>query len=484
LSGKISDQRKKIDDLSSRITSVYQIEVADGSLNADAVGALAETLLRVPPEYQVDLAIDKRVHKTPEKLYLWGIANSNIVLPYLSLKTAVENMKHSLYAPRSWGVIGNKYRLPKAESTADSNIWDLIREVFLNKFGKDRVENDGDVNESVPDLSADVVAKQPIIESIITRLMELVRNPLSATLRSGEQHKTDTVARNAVDFVFLEHIFQRDEGYKNLTLSALAISSGRRTKKVETVGEGNRLTITNVFLGYKLAEILCRYLPKSSAKSPEGEPFVQAILSFIRACVPEDLHKYKLPKHFFETPSNQLRARVREGPKIKTKKGEKHNLYVPFSFVKAAECVSFPEITKRRIIDTGTKVLKNLDEVNKYSVTRANDVMPFMTDYLSFAYALSDKCRKEWRRAARVPDAQEINNLLDEEFPDLGNLNPEGAYEWSSRELKDELNKLENRALSLVFKPAVDDPVEISRILEEIKKVDDTKKTRRAERLR
>lgn len=478
----ISDQKTLIAELSSKISSVYQTEVADGKLKSDAIAALAETLSRTPPDRRMS-QIDKSKCKSPEVLYLWGIANANIVFPYLSLEGAVKNMKHSLYAPRNWGVTGDKFRLPKAESTADSNVWQLIREIFLAKLGEDRVSIDSDVDETVPDLSTDTCAKNPAIETIIIRLLELSKNPLSATIRRTELEKAETLIKNAVDFVLLEKIYQDRDEYKNLTLSGSAVSSGRRTRKVESKGAGNKVTYTTVFVGYKLAEILGKYCTKGIAKSPEGEPFSQAILGFIRNLVPDSktLDGYRIPKPFFETPSNQLRSMIREGPKIKTKKGERHNLYVPLSFVKSSECASYPEVAKRKIIEIGSNVLQTLDEVNKMPIDRSNALIPVLKDYLSFSYALSDKCRKEWRQRAAVPDVKELSSLLVEEFPEISNQT-DGQYEWSVDEIEDQLQNMVEKGDLLPFHPVSENKDEVNRILTDIEIVLDTKRSQRAKR--
>jgi hypothetical protein len=475
----IADQKRSIDEISSKVTTTYQVDVADGKLKSDAVSALAETLYRVPKEIR-DSAIDKQRNSTPERLYLWAISNATIVFPYLTLESAVKNMKNSLYAPRSWGMIGDKFRLPKSESTADSPAWQLLREMFLAKLGPENVSIDADVNESVPDLSADICAKEPSIETIIIRLMELVRNPLSATIRKSELDKSENLVKNAVDFVLLEHIYQREQSYKNLTLSGPAVASGRRARRVESTGAGNKVTYTTVYVGYKLADLLCKYLPKVNAKSPESEPFVQIILGFIRKLIPEDLKDFKLPKSLFETPSNQLRALIREGPKIKTKKGDRHNLYVPLSFVKSSECNSYPEVARKQLTDIGSRVLNTLDNVNKLPIDRANSVIPILKDYLSFSYAISDKCRKEWRSNLRVPRPEQLDSLLVSGFPDFSITDGEDSY--SPEELEDDLKEKKSRGDRLSFSCPFTGEEEIARIKSEISSLVDKKRANRQKR--
>jgi hypothetical protein len=475
----IADQRLKIDEISSSVSTAFQPEIADGKLGPKAVSVLAETLLRVPSVKTDGVRINRSRTPTPESLYLWAVANATIVFPYVSLESAVKNMKDTLYTPRSWGYIDGTYHLPKWEST-DSPAWGLLREIILAKHKDEFVKLDADMTESVPELSATACAKDPRLDTVIIRILELVRNPLSATIRRTDLEKSETIVRNAIDFVLLEKIFQEDKKYSNLTLSGSATSSGRRSRRVESKGEGNKITYTNVFLGYKLAEILGSYLPVKTAKSLESETFIHTIVSFLRSLVPEpdSREEFELPKHFFETPSNQLRSLIREGPRIKTKKGEKHNLYVPLSFVKASECTSYPEVARKEIIDIGSSILRTLDEVNKLSISRANDFIPLLKDYLSFSYALSDKSRKEWRARAYIPDVRVLKKLLLG-IPSLSELDEDLDYKISPSFFEQALNRVKEKGDALPFIPSIEDSEERKILIASISEAVSKKKTKR-----
>jgi len=480
----IANQIAMINEISSVVTSTYQVEVADGKLSAKAISVLAETLSRVPAIKDGSTQITRKRMPTPESCYLWAIANATIVFPYVSLESAVKNMKDSLYAPKHWGYTDGKYHLPKVESTTDSPAWGLLREIILAKHGDEVVKFDADVSEQVPDLSADTCAKEPLLDTVIIRILELVRNPLSATIRRTGLEKAENVIKNAVDFIILEKIYQDREEYKNLTLSGVAITSGRRSRRVENKSTGNKVSYTTVYVGYKLAEMLCKYIHKPQAKSPEGETFVSTILAFLRSLVPgkDELDKFTLPKPLFETPSNQLRAMVREGPRIKTKKGDRHNLYVPLSFVKSAECTSYPEVARKEIIEIGSNVLKTLDEVNKFPIKRANEFIPPLKEFLSFSYALSDKCRKEWRMRAFVPSIPELYQALEGDVPSISEVEEDGSYAWSPSEFREQLASLKETGDTIPFRPAIIDPDERAALVQSINQIVTERKSKRSVR--
>jgi hypothetical protein len=352
------------------------------------------------------MPVDKRRFRSPEALYLWAIANSDIVFPYLSLKQAEEHLKVSLQAPKPWGMIEGKCHLPQIESIApDSRTWILLAEILRAQLGEENVLLDSDAVESVPSLDNSTVEKNPIIETILIRLMELAKNPLSCTIRKSGWEKSETIVRNAVDFVVIDSIYQHSEIYSNLTLSGSTVSAGRRVQKIENLGAGGKTVYTNIFRGYRLADLLGKYLDKPNYERLEQEPFIALILNLLEHIASRvKLDDFILPKHIFESPSSQLRALVREGPQIKTKKGLRHNLYVPFSFVKSAECASYPEVIRRELIESGNEILKNLDQINKMDLTDANEIIPVCKDFLSLVYTLSDEIRKEWRQRAYVPE--------------------------------------------------------------------------------
>jgi hypothetical protein len=415
----ILDRKNLVEKIISSVTSTYGLEISDAKLSDAAISALGETVARVPEHLREENPVTKNRFRTPEALYLWAVANADMVFPYLSLKQAEEHLKISLYAPQPWGYKDDHFHLPKVESLfPDSRTWILLSEILRSRFGSDKVTHDSDAVDSVPSLSNDIVEKQPALNTIIIRILELMKNPLSVTIRKEGLEKAEVAIRNAVDFVLIDEIYQRSEIYENLTLSGIAVTSGRRARKVEVKGAANRIGYNYIYQGYKLSELLSLYIDNKSSKekSPEHEPFVAMILALLRNLVPSDLEGFELPKHIFEAPSNQLRSMVREGPQIKTKKGLRHNLYVPFSFVRAAECASYPEVIRKELIDIGGGVVKHLDSINKTTLTEANISVPFYKEYLSLVYILSDECRKEWRQRAYTPDAERLRRCVLGEF--------------------------------------------------------------------
>jgi hypothetical protein len=236
---------------------------------------------------------------------------------------------------------------------------------------------------------------------------------------------------------------------------------------------GARQTVQmgNIFVGYKLAEILSAYLTKPSPRSLENEPFIGLILSILRDISLEIPDESEIPKVFFESPSTQLRSSVRQGPSIKTKKGTRANLYVPLSFVKSAECDSIHESTKRDLTQIGSSVIQKLDEANKLPIGRASEVMPFLKEYIAEAYTFSDTCRKEWRINAFVPNTEPIIRALVTDFPSLEDADKSVLNSY--------IMKLKREARNITFVPVTNDKEELARIRGQIQTLQKTKSARR-----
>jgi hypothetical protein len=470
----VESRKQLLERYYSSLSATFNVELSDGHITSSALKALAETLTYVPVDKVDEGFDDKMVCKTPSHMYAWAIANSSIVFPYLDLEVAEKNMKHAIAGSTSWGLLKNgKFRIPRPESILeDSTTWLLIREIIRANF-PERLLEDYDIDETVPDLSNDTVALKPAINEILIRILQLARNPLSCTIRRSDMKRGDTLSKNAVDFIALEWIWQKDD-YKGLTLSGKAVSEGRRKVKTEQ-RTGNIIKYVNIYTGYMLSNLLADYIPKRTAKSLESEPFIDLIVGIIRELMSkisdEELSSFELPKSFFETPSYQLRNGVREGPQIKTKNGLRHNLYVPLSFVKAAECAPYPEAFKRETIDVGAQVLVLLDQINKYSVKETCKRVGFFKDYLAASYLISDVCRKEWRHNAYVASPEALRKHLVSDFPSQN-------AEYSA--LQEYLDNLRGYARRIVFSPVSDDS-EIQRAVQaQVSQIIQSKKPSRA----
>lgn len=161
---------------------------------------------------------------------------------------------------------------------------------------------------------------------------------------------------------------------------------------------------------------------------------------------------------FFTAPSVQLRSSIRQGPVIKTKKGERRNLYIPFSFVKASECSRMNESTRRDLIDIGVEVTKNLDRVNKLTVKVANQTISKFHEFLKIAYNQSDEIRKVWRQDVLIPNAHDLKRVF-QGFPNIEeDVDSFDAY----------LDKVKD--FKLVFSPVKANPSEQSKIKDEVLK--------------
>jgi len=273
----------------------------------------------------------------------------------------------------------------------------------------------------VPTLGNDEVDRSIDLRTIIIRLLELARSPASATIRNTDLSKRETIIKNQVDFVVLDNIYRRDESYKKMSISGLALSQGRRLEKVpRTASKTKKIVTDEIITGYELAETLCQFVKTRKFKSPENECFASFILDLLKLISDKvDISTYQLPASFLTPPAARMRQLLRKGPTIKTKRGEKANLYVPFSFAKASECTLMPEDARKKLTETGADILKNIDLVNKLQVKDASEKFEDFSAYLKRSYIVADECRKQWRAEGKIPDYEGIKRTFVDDFPKL-----------------------------------------------------------------
>jgi hypothetical protein len=296
----------------------------------------------------------------------------------------------------------------------------LIVNALLEKEFPTQVEYLADIPDDFPMLPSGDLAKNIVHDTVFRRILELSKNPLSATARNGTNLKASDVAKNAVDFVALEHIYTKSGDYENLRIGLTPIMHGRRVVNVEKKEPKGRISFQPVYTGYKLAEILAELAPHN-AKTHESAPLAVMLINLIRKMVDDALEvddvrsHYEIPNAFFETPSNQLRKELRKGPQIRTKnKGMKENLYAPFSFVKSSECALMPVTTRKAATDLSMSVIHTLDKINKLEPSMASEELPLYRRFLHLAYVLSDTVREKWRKAYSLPDFRSIAEILEE----------------------------------------------------------------------
>jgi len=467
--------QKMVASISDEIRIAKAIDISDGKISQEQVIALAETISRVSNEiWEQERNVVLRL--SADKIYAWALPRSSIVYPYLNLKKAAEHIKAARLTPErlTWGYVDDKFHLPKIESVQDSNLWDMIRNTLEANYGRENVLCDRDFDSSMPELSNEEMVKKPALEAVVIRILELFKSPLTATIRGSQLDKVEIAIKNQVDFLVLNRIYQRDEDYRGLNLSGIALSQGRRVERVSK-SEGKRVVFTPTLTGVKLAETLADYLTNKTTKVPEHEPFVRFIFSILDKISDDiDTSKYQIPQIFFTAPSEQLRSIVRKGPVIKTKKGERTNLYIPLSFVKASECDSMPESIKKILTDTGAGVIKHLDSINKLPVKVASLMNSAFAEYVHIAYSFSDEIRKIWRSEAKFPqNAHSFRELFCEKFIDY--KEPLDDYQ---RKFGVYLDRMRN--LKIRFSPVKDEPDEQARLSERIRLAVKEKKDSRA----
>jgi hypothetical protein len=415
---KSSDVVRQHDDLVRNILSDIKTwkasDISDGKISEGALAALSETLSRVDPK-KYELEKKRLLKNSPEQIYAWAISNANIVFPYLCLSKAEKHLtavSRTLISESYWGLKENKFILPKLESISNSNAWIILTQLACHLLGEENVEFSYQVDETVPELSNDDMAKDTLAEAAILRLLELSKSPNTATFRSGTKLQEGELAKNCVDFIILDALYRdRSDCFGNLTVSGKVVSQCRRTERVERA-DGNKISVSLVYTGYKLSDIFRKYITRKISKVPENEPFIRFITDLCELLCQRVDKNFSIPKAYFMSPSDQLRSRVRRGPNIKTKSGEKANLYIPFSFAKSKECSLLPENTKKTMIDLGSEIIKSLDSINKLPVVEANKKLALYEEYIEASYTISDECRKRWRTTCSIPNAKDLEEVF------------------------------------------------------------------------
>jgi hypothetical protein len=393
-------------EIKTLLLLTFSVRIEEGTLTEKVINALSECMSYVQDYSKVKSYIAGYNEKGASAMYSWAIAHSSIAFPYLTLNEASEKVSSSLEAAPTWGLLSeNNILLPDPSSHDDSAMWHLINNLAIVLFGQDSVNYFNEGYQSVPSLDNDTLTKDRTIYTILHRIVELKINPLSATIRGSSEDNFNSI-KNAVDFIILEGIKNKFSIWDNLLISDLAVRDGRRIVSTAT-RKGKQEIVTKNFIGFRLASLLKPYLPKEVAKSPESEPFIALLLGLLRKMIPESLPDgYEIPKSFLMTPSHQLRKSLRKGPLIRTKKGEKSNLYIPFSFYKSAECELVPLTIRRESTNLGNEVVKTLDKINTLSASSASSELPNFAKWLEYAYTVSDMCRVRWRRNQEVPDIE------------------------------------------------------------------------------
>jgi hypothetical protein len=384
------------------IRSTYASEILGEKLLEKEIQALVYVLARVDAETST-----YPTTRTPSRLYDWATVRSSITLPFLNLSQAANEAKFDkeFDLKAGWGFTDDNVVLPSKESIDDDETyWGKIGDL-LHVMGIDHTYS-ASKGETVPDISSTTLARNNYFGNVYLRLVELVKSPGSATLRSGKITALEEV-KNHVDYMVLLHLYQKDkERYKNLPLSPI-VQSCQRTVKVtrNSIGAKNKIetTLTDSHVGCLLSERLLIYVEKQIGKTPESEPFFRFIGEIIKRIALKVSDDYTLPKSFFASPNIVIRRQLRRGPEIKSKGTTKPgNTYVPFSFAKSAECSDMPEAIRKTLTSAGSNVSQYVDSINSFTLDEQNEVIPSTLKYVSLCYSLSDDLRKAWQKNAEV----------------------------------------------------------------------------------
>jgi len=460
-------QRHK--DIEEWLRSTYSSVIASNGLNEKEIQALVYILARVS-KFTTETFPHNR---TPSRLYDWAAVRSSVTLPYLSLRTAADNLKFDkgFDLKASWGFKDGIVKFPAKESLdADDSMWGRLADLLT--VMKIKVDFDAVNDATVPDLGATKIAKNDYFGFVFIRLVELVKSPSSATIRTGSLTPLEIV-KNHVDYVLLNIIYQRDKTrYQNLVQSP-ELHKFQRIVKITREVLGTRGKASSVtsdsFRGYALAQKLSTYVTEEIGKSPEAEPFFRFIFEILNRIAEKVPKTYLIPKTYFAPASLVVRRQLRKGPVIKQKNGTlRGNTYVPFSFVKSSECQEIPETIRKAMTGFGSAVSIQLDSINGLNLEEQNEIIPHATRYINLCYALSDDLRKAWQLRAEI-------------IEDISILDQFGNHDIFVSDKKLYLNVISNISKIVVkTKPLRDDSTKQSELMAQIaSKVEARKKSRK-----
>jgi hypothetical protein len=454
-----NDLVRRRDKYVLELTENYKSELAQNRVTPKEIVALGEVIARIPDDENVWNA-NKGIwlKRNVRSLYAGILPYASISFPFLHLKEASERVNFSPGIPQmTWGIQDGKVILPRPESfDEDSVIWVFLRSLLLTNYSEYwKLDETFSPDKTIPSLATGDTAKNRRFETVFIRLLELTKTPESATIRSGRQLNEEELVKNMVDYYVLDKRHQQNGRLKTLSVSSDNIRSYKRAVNVsKTIGTTVRME--KAYVGYKLSELLIDGADIHTASVPENEPFVRFIFGILDKIAENVSSKYEIPRHFFTEPAVLLRREVRQGPMITRKKGDKANLYVPFSYAKSKECNRLPENIRKDMTDIGDSILKGITTINNKKVSEAADSIPVYETYLKACYSTADECRKQWRNSQRVPNTELLRS----------NLVVEDISSKSHVELASKVAQIQR--LKLVFTPVSDDAQEVASIRSEI----------------
>jgi hypothetical protein len=311
---------EKMKSVEKFVRELYATDISKGDLPEKEIQALVYILGRV----QEDLSKVPKT-RTPSRLYDWAVVRATISFPYYSLKQAAEQAKISqdfdYKAP--WGFVDEKCILPSKESIDDDEtFWGKLYDLLT--FMGIKTEFSAQKGETVPDISLTALAKNNYFGRVFVRLVELVRAPNSATLRSGDKLTDLDIAKNHVDFVLLSLILADNKGlYGHLQLSHEATLCQRAvvsSRPVQNKKGKTEIVSSTSRTGFILAELLSPYIETKIGKSPEAEPFFRFVMEIIKKIQTRITdEEYELLKSLFVLLSFSFEKYLRQDLKIKPK---------------------------------------------------------------------------------------------------------------------------------------------------------------------
>jgi len=409
----------RYDAILADITSNYTSEVATGELLMARKVALAVTLMRLDDKIYQELKKRKFDNMSMDSLYLYGITTSKFDQPYIDLNGATGKLRspHD-QSSLAWSDINLIY-FPKKEQYMASSKWELLH-ILMEKYKLlPRVKYDLVFNRDIDPLENDKNLTGSYVHEVFVRLMELMRNPLSATFCRTNLDNQKVRARNDIDFIALDLIFSRKiDKMEGLTISPLIASYGRRKESV-TVSHNGKEIKKDYYVGYTLARQLSYQQGMAEKLKMEKHYLfaaVYAILEEIVKSIPENqIESYKMNKSFVEHPSVNLHGKLRFGPKSKREEDHgKRIVYTPFTFYKSKGFDLYPGSLKTNLCTSSGHVMNTIMKCNNRTLEDSVPCIKSIESVIKEAYNISDDMKKRWFSACDIPHMLASRNALCE----------------------------------------------------------------------
>jgi hypothetical protein len=333
-----------------------ELRVKFSTLGA-ATAALIKVGKTVPRDETACWDRIKNLHN-PEKIYSEMICKSKVNFPYLTL----DQMKESdiiLQMQTKLSVSEGICRRPHQE--LDDNFWYLL---FLQYEILGWKIQEIDAGKALPEVSnASLLKENKWLNWILVRIIQLVKNPSSVTLKgihskdatpSGQEAHAKRLVDLAVCRRRWEMISHPSHSLKPGYWKDFFLSRDPVSKKSVLINSSRFLKNHLRSLHEEDKDLVILYL--------------DGIINIVAQKMTEE------PSAFYETSDSWTKSRLRQGPRSKTRSGKtRSNLYIPFGFYKGKKFSEarkdFPETQKAKLAVLADKSYRLLESISQSDIS-------------------------------------------------------------------------------------------------------------------